>query len=398
MMKVFVITEYVGANQNSTGYFWSKIIERLGMELGEISIIFPGSPGENAIFEIDMIKEIPFRSPRFNKDKLFFRVFGQIIQSLIFCKKIFTNVRRDDVVLSGTNPAFLLVLFPLLKRIIGFKWVLLVHDVFPENLVPAGIVSVKNPGYRVLSGLFSSIYSSADKLVVIGRDMEELISRKIGRSDGVHFISNWACDKEIYPILREEAPFIREIGWSGKTVFQFFGNIGRLQGVENILAAIKLVESEGAAFIFIGSGALVGKVEDFILNNPNKNIAYVGPVPLCEKNAGLAACDVALVSLEKGMLGLGVPSKAYFSMAADKPLLAVMENDAEISRVIREMGVGWQCEPGDPSALAHLIDSVCQSSICNLKGLPRSVIQDKYSEKNALDGFTVCVKALLVER
>ncbi|MGY0522940.1 glycosyltransferase family 4 protein, partial [Pseudomonas aeruginosa] len=67
--------------------------------------------------------------------------------------------------MSGTNPALLLMTFPLLRYALGFKWVLLVHDVFPENLVPAGVLKKDSIAYRLVRRLFSFIYSSADRLV-----------------------------------------------------------------------------------------------------------------------------------------------------------------------------------------------------------------------------------------
>jgi glycosyltransferase involved in cell wall biosynthesis len=210
---------------------------------------------------------------------------------------------------------------------------------------------------------------------------------KVSQPEKVVFIPNWADELEVYPLSRSEAPFIETLGWKDKVVFQFFGNIGRVQGIENILCAIELVENKRAAFLFIGDGVLVKNVEDFIHKNPGKNVSYAGKLPLKDKNLGLAACDVALITLEAGMLGLGVPSKAYFSLAADKPLLAVMDDDAEISRVIRELGVGWHCRPNDPLALAKMIEAVCNINLELLAGKSVVAFRENYSEKLALDKF-----------
>lgn len=34
MARIFVVSEYVGANQNSTGYYWEKIIGKMQREFG----------------------------------------------------------------------------------------------------------------------------------------------------------------------------------------------------------------------------------------------------------------------------------------------------------------------------------------------------------------------------
>lgn len=395
MVQVFIVSEYVGADQNSTGFFWSKIVNKIGAELGGVTVIYPGAENHSDFFESPKIKEVAFTSLKFNKNKLLFRLVGQFCQVMGFCWHILRNVKKNDVVLSGTNPALLLMVIPLLKLIKGFKWGVLVHDVFPENLIPAGIIKSSSPVYPVINRLFSSIYNSAELLIVIGRDMQELVGLKVKNPSKVVFVPNWADEKEVFPLPRHDAPFLKELGWQKKVVFQFFGNIGRLQGIENILESIALVEDDRAAFIFIGDGALVAKVKEFVKNNPRKNVAYAGSIPLKDKNQGLAAADVALITLEKGMLGLGVPSKAYFSLAADKPLLAVMDDDAEISRVIRENGVGWQCKPADPRALADVIATICNSDLAALTGCSLAVFRENYAEDLALNKFYAHVANLI---
>jgi glycosyltransferase involved in cell wall biosynthesis len=355
-------------------------------EFPEVTVISPDSSegGENRYF-----------STKSAKNKLLPRIFEQAVLVTGFVGKIFRRIKKGDILFTGTNPVLLLILMPVLKVFVGFKWCLLVHDVFPDNLVPAGITRRDGIVFRFLDYVFSRIYGSADRLIVIGRDMESLVVDKIGRAEKIVFIHNWADEEEIFPIPRTDALFINDLGWENKIVFQFFGNIGRLQGVEFILNAIAMCRSTDAAFLFIGGGVMVDKIKQFVHMHPDKNVAYAGVLDLDKKNLGLAACDVAIVSLEKGMLGLGVPSKAYFSMAADKPLLVVMEGDAEIARVVRETGIGWQCEPDSPDELAALIDQITREKIVNLKGVPRSVLNAHYSEENALVAYTNCLAALI---
>ena len=88
--------------------------------------------------------------------------------------------------------------------------------------MPAGVLKKDSIAYRLLRRLFSFIYSSADRLVVIGRDMEALMKEKVSDPRSLVFISNWACEKEVFPVPREDAPFINIPEWKGKRVFQFF--------------------------------------------------------------------------------------------------------------------------------------------------------------------------------
>jgi glycosyltransferase involved in cell wall biosynthesis len=300
-------------------------------------------------------------------------------------------------VLSGTNPTLLLFILYILKKIFGFKWILLVHDVFPDNLIPAGILdSKKKISYRILNRIYENIYSKPDKLVVIGRDMSDIMSKKIARKDNIVLINNWADDNEFLPYKKLD--FLSSKGFSfhsDSVVFQFFGNIGRLQGIDNLLQSIKLTENRNAVFLFFGGGAYLDMLTDFIGDNSNINIFYGGEVSKEDRNSCLASCDVAFVTLDSGMYGLGVPSKTYFSMCFDKPILAVMDANSEIARVVTEDKIGWYCEPKKPKELAHLIDKIAEGRWKGKIASSREVLIQKYSQTQSLHMFSYVVRSVL---
>ena len=99
-------------------------------------------------------------------------------------------------------------------------------------------------------------------------------------------------------------------------------------------------------------------------------------------------------SLSKGMNGLGVPSKAYFSLAADKPLLVISDFGSEIGRLVEENDLGWWCKPSDPYALSIIIDYICSLDLTSYTGRPRSVFIEKYSDIIALEKYSSIVNKL----
>lgn len=366
MSQIIVVAEYIDEGQNSTGYYWSRIINGLHANGLEVLALKPRSFNRYDSFEGD--------------SGIFKRLLKQVRISFDLVFQLQKVIRKKSIVFTGTNPAILLCLMPLLKIFFDFKWVLLVHDVFPDNLLAAGLVKRGNALFKIARWYFSWVYASPDQLLCIGRDMEALLNKKTNGRAKTVFIPNWASGDDVYPLPRGELEFFKNYGWENHVVFQFFGNIGRVQGVGNLLEAISLVTSKNAAFAFIGGGAMVPVVEKFIEANANKSIRFFGPMPLSQKNKGLAMCDVALVSLEAGMFGLGVPSKSYFSMAAGKPILAAVDADSEIGLMLSEFPVGWRCDPNSPQQLANLIDEICRIPEEIYKKKPRDVFLDNYSE------------------
>jgi glycosyltransferase involved in cell wall biosynthesis len=366
MSRIIIAAEYVDASQNSTGYFWSRIFAGLKSDGFDVLVLRPRSFNKYDSFEGD--------------SGILKRLLKQVKISFDLVFQIYKAIRKNEVVFTGTNPTIFLCLIPVLKGLFRFKWVLLVHDVFPDNLLAAGLVKKSNPLFKIAKYYFSWVYASPDKLLCIGRDMESLLRQKTNGRAKTIFVPNWANGNDVYPVPRGDLDFFKNYGWQDHVVFQFFGNIGRVQGVDNLLKAISLTTAKNASFLFIGGGAMVPNVEKFIKAYPSKSIKFIGPMPLAEKNKGLAMCDVALVSLEAGMFGLGVPSKSYFSLAAGKPILAAVDADSEIGLMLSEFPVGWRCDPSSPEQLAAVIDEICNSPMLITEKTPRDVFLRNYSE------------------
>lgn len=366
MSKLLIATEYTSASQNSTGYIWSRIITKLFEEGLLAEVLSPSVPIKYESFEGDV--------------NLFFKLIKQLWVAYSLAFKILKCSDSSSIVFTGTNPCLLLCIIPLLIMCRRFQWVLLVHDVFPENLVASGLVNDKSILFKLLTVFFDWIYSFADILICIGRDMECVMEGKTSNKGKSVYLPYWVDENDVYPLPRD----LEVLGIENRVVFQFFGNIGRVQGIQSLLQAIAMVKSKNAAFVFIGGGALVSDVKEFIRLNPSRKVIYLGSFPLTERNKGLSLCDVALVSLEENMLGLGVPSKVYFSMAAGKPILAAVEANSEIGQMLNEYPVGWRCDPGSSEQLASMIDRICccPSLLSNLH--PRDVFLRNYSEKIVL--------------
>lgn len=397
MKKVILLSEYVSPTDNSTGYYWHGIIRGLASSYGTIKVICPEQRTDAFRQNIGAADFVFIKKRSLSDKNLFMRVLGQASTALAFAWHLLSQVRKDDVVICGTNPALFVLLVPILKMIKPFRWLLVAHDVFPENLVPARILSTSNHLYFIVKKYSDWAYSQADRIIVIGRDMQCLMDKKICSTGRTRLIPNWACPDEIAILPKKEALFIDRLGWEGKVVFQFFGNMGRVQGINNILSAIRLVTHPQASFLFIGDGVMVPHIKEFIEKNPDRCAAYFEPTAVEERARVLAACDVAFITLERGMLGLGVPSKSYFSLAADKPLLVLSDFGSEISKVVAEDDVGWWCKPDNPQMLSSLIDYICSLNLSTYSGRPRRVLVEKYSDNISLDKYRHVVHELIAD-
>lgn len=389
MKKIIVISEFILPEQNSTGYFWHKIIQKIAQSAitDNLSVVAPVDSQLNSNhFEKDVVLNL-FNSPNYNKSSLISRIWGQIKQTYLFYKNTKGNLDAETKVVSGTNPLFLMVLMAILKIFKPFKWYLLVHDVFPQNLVPAGILKRKSFFFKVLNVIFNLVYAQADQIIVIGRDMEMVLRQKNYKKN-ITVIPNWVDFKEIEVRDKNDSELIKQLNWENDIVFQFFGNIGRVQGIDHLVQAIQLVKHPQAKFLFIGGGSAVELVKSHIENNKKlNNVAYINELPSSQRSLGLSSCDIAIVTLADGMFGLGVPSKAYFSMAANRPILAIMDENAEVASMVKEHQIGWVDASNSPQQLAQLIDRICDKEKTSKMISPRTILEEYYHQDILLEKF-----------
>ena len=136
--------------------------------------------------------------------------------------------------------------------------------------------------------------------------------------------------------------------------------------------------------LFIGGGAYEDELKNQIAQLNDQNIQYIGSLDPSKKTDGLNAGDIAIVTLSEGMYGLGVPSKAYYSMAADKPLLAIMGIESEVSSMIQQHNLGWNVPAGEPQILANLFLNINQNFNTEKLSSSRKVLIENYSEQIAM--------------
>lgn len=394
--KVLVVTEYIGETHNSTAYYWAQIVKCL-QKTFEVTLVAPETKYVKEFSEKYCVSTKYVKFVAHDKNGLFSRLLGQLRQTSHFLRAIYPRVQGVDLVLSGTNPIFTMFFMACFKYLKPFKWLVLVHDIFPNNLIPAKILESSSFLYRVLTSWSRKVYSSPDNMICIGRDMQVLLREKTG-IDNISIVPNWASTDIVKPQCKKDNEIISELGWEDNIVFQFFGNMGRLQGLPNLLKAIELTKHPGSRFLFIGSGSESNCVKEFSRSlNDSRGydiFHYYGVLSLEKNNVGLNACDIALVTLSSDMFGLGVPSKAYFSMAADKPILYVGDKGSELELLIAEHNVGWYCEGDNPKKLAKMLDKIAEQFMKKTKQVevnPRVILEENFSENMALEAISKVV-------
>lgn len=387
--KILIVSEYFYPSDNSTSYYITNIAQKLS-EKNIVKVICNVEIGINNELNTKNLDIVRVKEVNLNKNNILSRTLKLMISSLRLSILVYRNIDTKTEIFSVTNPAFIIIFLAILKKLKNFNYTLLVYDVFPENLIAAKILKEKSFLYKILKKVYDWAYLKSDRLIVIGRDMDEVIKVKTNNKIPTILIENWCDFTKINPANKNNNTILSNLKIANKTIFLFAGNLGRVQGIENMLDAAELVDNNNLILLFIGDGAMKDTITQHIRKSTKKNVIYGGSFPMSEQNIFLNACDIAMVSLADSMYGLGVPSKSYFNMAASKPILFIGDKKSEIARVVSENNIGWVVENNNSFELANKFNEILEISSENLVTLgirAREVVSAKYSQEIILNKY-----------
>lgn len=277
---------------------------------------------ENAFALDSRIKLTRVKNPGLDKNKKIGKVWSFLMMSVRLYNLAKSIIKDGDKVLMVTNPAPLVLFMSKLRKRRNFDLNILVHDVFPENTKSADL-GMPLFIYNLIKRCFDKAYSRADKLLVLGRDMERVLSQKTNGNVLIKIVENWADIDNVKPI-----PFP-----NGNIKLQYAGNIGRVQGLEELIKQIP----DDIEFHFYGTGVM----ESTLKRMSKSNVYFHGPFFRSQQTQVLGAAHISVVTLDNGMYGLGVPSKTYNIMAAGRPILYFGPEEGEIGLLIKEHNIGY---------------------------------------------------------
>ena len=265
--------------------------------------------------------------------------------------------RRPDVVLAMSPPLTLGLAGWVAARARRVPFVFNIQDVFPDVAVEVGAIS--NPGViRALRWLERFIYRRADAVTVLSDDLRENVEEKLDGKGGteVRVIANFVDTERVVPGARSN-DYREEFGLGDRTVVMYAGNLGFSQPLWLMIdAARALQHRDDLVFVINGGGSTRPGLEADAADLDN--VRFVDLQPVERLPEVLAAGDIHVIALRRGLGRSSVPSKLYSILAAARPVLASVDDGTEVVRVVRSIDAGVVVEPEDASAFASAVETL----------------------------------------
>jgi colanic acid biosynthesis glycosyl transferase WcaI len=394
--RLWLISELYFPEVTSTGYYMTEIGSGLA-ENTQVKVIC----GQPNYFARDI--RAPRREKyngvdisrvagtRFNKNIIALKLINMLSLGIsIFFESLF-SFRKGDKVLVVTTPPVLPFVAGIASLIRGTSYTLLIHDNYPEMVIAVGKTRSGSIFARSVEFANRWLFKHAAKIIVVGRDMQQLLLKKTaGLNIPIAIIPNWAEIDSVTPQSRESNELLKDCGIAEKFVFLYAGNMGRPNDIESLIKAADLLREETSLhFVFLGDGAKRRWLEQQIADLCLPNVTILPPQPREDQINFLNACDVGIVSLVSGMLGVSMPSRTYNLLAAGKPILAITETGSEIELVVSENDVGWIVPPDSPEKLADTIRTIYSSrtKLNEMGTRARLAAETEYGLQKALERY-----------
>jgi glycosyltransferase involved in cell wall biosynthesis len=254
---------------------------------------------------------------------------------------------RPDVILAMTDPPIAGIAGAFVARITGRPFVYNIRDLYPEMAVAGEIVNRSSWTDR-WELLHRRALRQAARVIVLGDDMRDRILAKGVAPYRVRVVRDGTLPAARAP-ERSDAT-VREIRCGFPFVVLHAGNLGFYGAWGTLLKAAEILRKENVGFLFIGDGAKRAALEEEAKALPN--VRFLPFRPASEIPHVLAAADLHVVTVRRGLEGVVVPSKLYSILAAGRPVLAVAPAATDAARIVTRSGCGAAADPDDPGAVA----------------------------------------------
>jgi colanic acid biosynthesis glycosyl transferase WcaI len=353
--KVVIVSQHYPPDSSTTAAIMADIAEHLAAE-GPVLVLSgtPGSATKRAppSNRPDVV-EIKNRMP--GKAALIKRAAAEISFTLRAFMAALHRLRRGDVAVTVTAPFMLPYAVVAAARLKRARSVLIMHDLYPDVLVMAGLLKPASIPARMIRAANALMYRALDAVVVIGRDTGRLLSRYRGIAPNkIHFIPNWAT---LTPGVRPIAPDNRyRRGQAARFVVGLSGNLGFTHDPLIVFEAARLLRDDAdITFLLSGWGIGFERLKQMQSEAALPNVTLVDRVEDSDLEAFLSAANLWLIPYRKNVAGVSVPSRFYNLLAVGRPVILVSEPGAEAALTVTEHDLGWVVPPGDAGELARTI-------------------------------------------
>lgn len=341
-MRIALISEHYPPMRTSAAVQMRDLAIEFSLQGHEPIVITPSTELESAwksevIDGVEILRQAVSKGSATNYLK-------RTIYELVLPFKIIRNLRKSSyrvtplgLVVWYSPTIFFGPLIWYLKRTSGCKSYLILRDIFPEWAYDLGLIRTKLT-YVFFKLIANFQYSMADTIGVQTTSNLSYLSVWASRPNRhLEVLQNWQTPcKNIGSSIN-----LKNTSLAGRKIFAYIGNMGIAQGMDVFIdLADSLKNNSELGFLFVGRGSEVNRLKDRIKELSLSNILFFNEIDPLEIPGLLKQCHVGLLALDLRHKTHNIPGKFLTYLHSSIPILARVNPNTDLARLIEEEGVG----------------------------------------------------------
>ena len=258
----------------------------------------------------------------------------------------------DVIIVSTIPPVMGAFCSAISARLTNARLIYYCMDLHPEIGRLSG--DFKNPFlYRLLESIDDWSCRQATKVLVHSEDMvNTLRTRRRGGEYNIEILNNFAPPTD--GDLGASDSFQIEPS-SSRLNLIYAGNIGRFQGLETLIEAMGILGQQcDIELVVLGDGVSKNKLVQKSMAL-NANVRFFDHQPACVAKIFIQRADLGLVVLSRDVYKYAYPSKTMTYLEQGTPIIALVESESELVRVMLSDGYGFSIPNGSATELSVLL-------------------------------------------
>lgn len=367
--RVLLMTQWFDPEPTFKGLVFARELVAQGFEV-EVVTGFPNYPGgkiysgykikalQREVIDGVQITRVPLY-PSHGQSGI-----GRVLNYISFAASLLLyslfRAKKPDVIYAYHPPLTVGIAAALVRFFRRVPVVYDIQDMWPDTLKATGMFSNEKL-LKVVSRVCDWVYDNVNQIVVLSPGFKHLLIERGVPSEKIDVIYNWCAEDMMRAKSSLPPPNFPD---SSKFRILFAGNMGKAQSLETVIIAAQLLQEQASqvAFVFLGGGVEVSRLEALSKSKGLENVFFLPGVPMPEVGTYLASADALLVHLKKDPLfTITIPSKTQAYMAAGKPVLMAVDGDA--ADLVGDAGCGVVSESDNPQALANAVLSLLRMTV-----------------------------------
>ena len=302
---------------------------------------------------------------------------------------------RPEAVLVVSPPFWLGCLALFWRALRGGAVIYNAQDLFPDAYLASQEVRA---GWlmRTMSALMNRIHRNCDRITVITESFaEEIAARGIDRAKLVT-IPNFVDTSAVAPRPRQNSFRLRHAP-GDRFIAMYAGNIGYTHGTELLVeTAAQLAAIPDLLFLVIGGGSKQADLEKLARERHLANMLFLPTQPCEVLPEMLASADVFVMTSKPGVGKTSFPGRIYNSLLAARPVVASVDEDSDLAKLLRRSAAGIVTPPGNVAAFCQaLTDLYRDAEVRERLGRNGAEFMAKhYSPQAVVDQYEALLKGL----